>query len=26
VPTFTVAAVISAVPLILYCRNLDRAL
>ena len=26
VPTFTVAAVISAVPLNLYCRNLDRAL
>jgi hypothetical protein len=26
VPTFSIAALITAVPLILYCRNLDRAL
>lgn len=26
VPTFTIAAMITAVPLVLYCRNLDRAL
>ena len=26
VPTFAVAALITAVPLFLYCRNLDRTL